>query len=115
MSIRKPKTYNEASILARCMEVKKYSPDITEEMLESMYNFMMENKKNQIGLANNTIYFINENGDKTEAYTVQMIAGLAQLVFGYTFFNIRNFRNPGSSSDGGCSSNNNNNNNNNNG
>ena len=109
-----PKTYNEALRLSRCMEVRKYAPKITDDIIENMYNFISSNPANKIGVSNGTIYYVDAAGEKTEAYSVETVAGFDQLVLGAAIFRVVNTTTDSGCSGCGCSSNNNNNNNNNN-
>ena len=110
-----PRTYNDALRLYRCLEVRKYAPALTDEIVEDMYRFLSGNPKNTIGLSNGTIYYPEAGGEKTEAHTVETVTGFDHLVFSTTFFSVVNTASDNSGCGGcGCSSNNNNNNNNNN-
>lgn len=114
LSSIRPKTYNEALRLSRCYNIRKYAPDITEQQLVDIYNFISENPQNKVGISNSTVYFVNAAGEKTEAYTVNTAEGFDQLVIGYAFFKVVNTATSSGCGGCGCSSNNNNNNNNNN-
>ena len=110
-----PRTYNEALRLSRCLEVRKYAPKITDDIVEHMYNFISSNPLNKIGVSNGIIYYVNAIGVKVEAFSVETVTGFDHLVFSATFFNVTNSQSDsGGCGCGGCSSNNNNNNNNNN-
>lgn len=110
-----PKTYNEALRLSRCLEVRKYAPKLSDEIVENMYNFLSANPQNKVGVSNGTIYYVQANGEKNEAYSVETVPGFDHLVLGAAFFRVTNTASDSSGCGcGGCSSNNNNNNNNNN-
>ena len=111
----KPRTYNEAIRLSRCLEVRKYAPKITDDIIENMYRFISANPVNKVGVSNGTIYYVDAAGEKKEAYTVETIEGFDQLILGATVFRVINTTTSSGCSGCGCSSNNNNNNNNNNG
>lgn len=111
-----PKTFNQAICLAQCLEVRRYAPKITDDIIENMYHFLSENPLNKVGISNGTIYYVQSNGEKGEAYSVETVPGFDQLVLtGATFQVINSTFGSGGSGCSGCSSNNNNNNNNNNG
>lgn len=38
----KPRTYNEILRLTRCMAMKNYIPDLTDEKIEEMYNYLSQ-------------------------------------------------------------------------
>lgn len=111
-----PRTYNEALRLSRCTEIRKFAPKITDDIIENMYYFLSADSQNKIGLSNGTIYYVQANGEKTDAYSVETKPGFDHIVLGATFFRVTNTSSDSSGCGcGGCSSNNNNNNNNNNG
>ena len=115
----KPRTYNEIMRFAGCMELKKYLPNLTDEMIETMYEFLSLNPMNKVLLTPDLLSFVNAAG-KTERATVvdASIGNFSRVVLGTNTFNVVNMTNLGRSSGSGCgscsgcSSNNNNNNNN---
>lgn len=114
ISIR-PKTYNEAVLLARCLQVRKYAPGLRDEVVENMYKFLSEHPLNKVGIAGGVIYFQKSTGEKTDVYSVAPIEGFGQLIMGASCFALNMISNNTSDSSGcGCGGNNNNNNNNNN-
>ena len=117
----KPRTYNEVVCLEKCKKLKNYIPEISDTIIEDMYNFIKVNSDNVISVSPDNISFVNNSAGKIErAVPIEMMNPnlFDHIMFGMTAaFNVRNVVMP--SSDGGCSSgcssNNNNNNNNNNG
>lgn len=122
----KPRTYNEILRLTRCMAMKNYIPDLTDEKIEEMYNYLSQNPQNRISLTPEMLSYVNAAGE-TESATVLKTAptggfSFDRIILGATTFNVLNHRTQSSDGDvggcsgcSGCSSNNNNNNNNNNG
>ncbi|MBR1970288.1 MAG: hypothetical protein IKA17_08010 [Clostridia bacterium] len=118
----KPKTYNDVVRLSRCMELKKYIPDLTDEKIEEMYEYMKKDSNNKISVTPEMISFVNASGE-TESATVLETAptGISfdHIILGAAAYNVMQRPTGDSSGCGsscsGCSTNNNNNNNNNNG
>ena len=111
-----PRTYNEALRLSRCLEIRKYAPNITDTILQEMYMFLSQHVNNKIGISNDgMIHFTNYLGTTTDAFKVEINPGFDHIVMSTGFFRVTNTATSGGDSGcGGCSSNNNNNNNNNN-
>ncbi len=115
------RTYNEALRLARCMEMRKYAPNIADGIIKDMYDFISANPENKIGLnssigSNGIIYYVEADGSKKEAFTVRTNSGFDHIVLSAAMFRVVNTTSTDSGCGcGGCSANNNNNNNNNNG
>lgn len=110
----KPKTYNEALRLSRCLSLRQYARSLTDEMIENMYNFISEDVSNKIGLSEGIIYFVDANGETKSSFAIETNQGIGNVVLGAEFFRLKNQVSSDTSGCGGCSSNNNNNNNNNN-
>ena len=55
----KPKTYNDVVCLSRCMELKKYIPDLTDEKIEEMYEYIKKDSENKISVTPEMISFVN--------------------------------------------------------
>ncbi len=119
------RTYNEALRLARCMEMRKYAPNITDAMIKDMYDFISADPNNKIGLnsspstsgtiTNGTVYYVQADGTKNEAFTVRTNSGFDHIILSAAMFRVVNTTSTDSGCGcGGCSGNNNNNNNNNN-
>ena len=108
-----PRTYNQALRLSRCLELKKYVSDLTDEIIENMYYFLSADPQNQIGVSGGTIHYVHGSGEKVDAYSVTTLPGFDRIVIGSAFFRVTNTVSDSSGCGcGGCSSNNNNNNNN---
>ena len=117
----KPRTYNEILRLTRCMAMKNYIPDLTDEKIEEMYNFLTQNPQNRISLTSEMLSYVNAAGETESATVIDAPTGtfsFDRIILGATTFNVLNNRRTSDSSGcsgcSGCSSNNNNNNNNNN-
>ena len=115
----KPKTYNEAVLLARCLQVRQYAPGLMDEVVENMYNFLSENPGNRVGIADGIIYFetpTDKIGEviKRDVYSVVTTEKFKQLILGAQVFWLSTVSDTSDSSGCGCGGNNNNNNNNNN-
>ena len=92
-----PVTYNEAMLLSRCYEVKKYAPSITIDTIQAMYNFLSESPSHQIGLSNGMLYFQDAYGQSIDAYSVSTTPGFEQLLLSTSTFRVVNTSNGSSS------------------
>ena len=108
------RTYNEALRFSRCLEVRKYAPKISDQIIGKMYNFLSENPAHKIGMSKDMLYFVNAQGMQAAAFAVATTEGFDRLEMSTAFFHVVNASTSSDSGCGGCASNNNNNNNNNN-
>ena len=104
------RTYNEALRFSRCLEIRKYAPNVTDRMIGDMYQFISQNPNHKVGISNGMIYYVNAEGEKSEVHAVDTVAGFDHLVLSSVFFRVVNTASSSDSGCGGCSSNNNNNN-----
>lgn len=123
----KPRTYNEVLRYSSCMAMKNYVPELTNEKIEEMYQFLCKHPLNCIILTPEMMCYVN-SAKETEYVTVLESVPTGGIMFDRVILNankynvISNGRINGSagstggcggcSSCSGCSSNNNNNNNN---
>ncbi|MBQ7400070.1 MAG: hypothetical protein IJW06_06410, partial [Clostridia bacterium] len=113
----KPKTYNEAVRLSGCLEIKKYIPNLPDEKIEEMYNFLSQNEKNKISVTPEMVSFINASGETESAMVIEAPSTVAlsfdHIILGAAAYNVMHRPTSNSSgcgsSCGGCSTNNNNN------
>ena len=110
-----PRTYEEVMRFKRCMQAKTIVPEIDEETLEKMYNFVGEDVRNKVSVSGNMLSFTDfaNNVVFSMAVTMNLQSITALELTGRTFSVSRPYSYSGG--DGGSSGNNNNNNNNNNG
>ena len=115
-----PKTLNDKIRLKKCLKLRKYAPDISDEKIKEIYSFL-KNTKYKVILTAEMLYFINDKDKIIKASVVasqigQQYERIELSTYAYTMIKSRtNYSSGGGcSSCGGCSSNNNNNNNNNN-
>ncbi|MBQ7836665.1 MAG: hypothetical protein IJ389_05360 [Clostridia bacterium] len=108
----KPKTYNDAVRLARCHELRKYVPAISEDELEKIFWFLSRDKGNSIIIADSTLSYNWPNGKTSEAVPVNTNGGISftALKVSTTLFTAGTI-NANLGGDGFVASNNNNNNN----
>ncbi len=109
-----PKTYNDALRMARCKEVCKYIPNLTQEQIMEMYCFISEDPNHLVLIFNNLLYFRDANGAEREIYPVEPITGFDSLTMGSSVFKVLTHFQTSRGGTSGISGNNNNNNNNNN-
>ena len=122
------RTYNDVKRLSKCMTLRNYIPDLTDETIEEVYYFLNENSHNMVVVSPEMISYIDSYGKTAYATVLDMITAaeferivVSEADFSITFPQYKRGTNAsgGGSGCSGCtsgrSSNNNNNNNNNNG
>lgn len=107
----KPTNYRQMTRLARCLEMKKYIPTMTDEKLEEVYRFMEASPRNNVRITGNTMVWLQDR-EEMKAEGVDRTGGLAfgRLEVSDLLFHVASPKNPTSVSSSSVSGNNNNNN-----
>lgn len=87
------RTYNEALLLSRCVNVRRYVPEITENMIEEMYSYIYENTNNIVIIkaSTKTISFIDSDGKEVKTYPVEVTQYLNKIVIGISVYNVQSY------------------------